>query len=143
MIKSVLNKILINVTLLFLVLSCTKGNQSKWTGEGFINKKGKYITKAEKYTIDVTDENNVIAFKVYDANNNSIIKSSRNVSSIQSWFLFWDTKNKALWLYSSDIGSSYWITDINNVYHEFIITNINKVKIPVEIPEDIQLKIME
>lgn len=139
MIKSALSNLLI----LLIFFSCSKVEKQEWKGFGKINMSGTYFTIKGNYNIVVNTKSNIVSYKVYDSNNNIIIDSQRKISSLQHWFIYWDDNNGVLWVYSSDIGSSYWFSSEKGHYIEIIITGSTKNDIPFKIPNEIKNKIVE
>lgn len=140
--KLVSNKI-VNVLLasLLTLFSCSN-KKVIWNGQGLINSDGVFKTKNELYRIEVTNNEDIISYSIYNKNGEIVLKSNKGISNIHRWFLYWDESNSVLWVYSGDIGSSYWNLSNGN-YKETEITYQNQDKLPFIIPFDIKKDILE
>jgi len=108
------------VTMLF---SCNSIKQPEWKGKGFMKSTGTFTTD-EGYQIKIEIVEKIVKYNVMDSSRRKLnVYSSGSISSIHRWYLFWE--NKILWIYSSDIGSSYW--DLNK--KEIIEKNIKQNKL--------------
>ena len=119
-----MKKLILNsfIFLLFAVFSnCMNNKDSIWNGKGFIKAKGTYKTD-DGFVIMVNNISGIISYKVIDSVGKTVVTSKRRISSYQKWYLYWD--NNILWVYSGDIGPSYWNLNKKNI-KEFVITDLN------------------
>ena len=118
--KLVLNSF---IFLFFIIVfsNCKNNRVLNWTGKGLIKAKGKYKTN-DGFVIIVNNKDGLISYKVNNSVGKTVVVSKRKISSYQKWYLYWD--NKILWVYSSDIGPSYWNLNKNNI-KECVITDNN------------------
>ncbi|ABQ05692.1 hypothetical protein Fjoh_2669 [Flavobacterium johnsoniae UW101] len=127
--------------ILLTMISCVKKENEQWKGEGKIDHIGEFKTKS-MYTIKVENNDDIISFNVSDNSKHSVVTSTEGISNIHNWYLYWDDANKALWVYSSDIGSSVWLEQ-NSIFSETTITYKNQDKLPVKMPKEIEKDILE
>jgi len=131
MTKLVLNKFAFIFMLSLIFLSCKNNKIDKWNGNGFIKHEGNYKTN-NGYTIIVKNNKNLISYKVIDSLGRIICFSPHKMSSYSKWYLYW--KKNILWVYSGDIGSSFWDCNKNKPEQQFI----NEKKLHNHIPDDIK-----
>ncbi len=120
----------------FFIISCFSGNVDKrWEeGKGYIIKKGKYETY-NKYYIIVDKQDSLVSFKIENSDGKEVLRSKYSFSDIHNWYLYYE--NDILWIYSSDIGTSYVVLSGSKEIKQIYITSENKFQI-VNIPEKIR-----
>lgn len=138
--KLVLNKLTYLSVIVLTIFSCANKN-ADWTGNGKIDTTGQFKTNS-KFVITVENINNIVSFSIRNPNNQIVFESTNEISNIHKWFLYWDDNNKALWVYSSDIGSSVcFIKD--QIFQETTITYENQNRLQLKIPAEIEKDILE
>jgi len=122
------------VFFLSLYTSCNRKHEN-WKG-GVIKEYGIYTLSNRRFTIDVKSRNGLLDYKVFGINSELIFETAENSSCYSTWFMFWDTKNDALWISSSDIGIFVWIkSDKEGKHFKKEIMRPN-YKLPLEMPND-------
>ncbi|MEO8516282.1 MAG: hypothetical protein ABI426_06040 [Flavobacterium sp.] len=139
--KLVTNKFLCLSIIALTIFSCINKKNKIWNGEGIIDYSGEFKTKS-MYLIKVDNDDDVISFTVSNEENEVIIKSTKGISNIHTWYLYWDDKSQVLWVYSGDIGSSVWFKQ-DSIFKETTMTYENQNKLPFKIPKEIEKDILE
>jgi hypothetical protein len=84
-----------------------------WPG-GEIREFGKFCNG--EVTITVDEKDNLLKYEVRNNKGDVLIVQDMNISVVQNWGLFFDSK-KNLWVFSSDVGTSVWEKDLKGKYH--------------------------
>lgn len=139
--KLVSNKLLSLSVIILTIFSCINKKDKVWTGEGMIDYSGEFKTKS-MFLIKVDNKDDIISFTVSNLKNEIVLKSTKEISNIHKWYVYWDDKNEVLWVYSGDIGSSLW-SEQDSIFKETTITYENQNKLPYTIPKEIEKDILE
>lgn len=130
-------RIFILILICLNFISCANNMyEGKWVeGKGYIGVEGIYNTNNNQ-KIRVIQSNAKVDFKILDKNGKELFSSNYSLSDFHNWYMYYE--NNILWIYSSDIGSSY--INLNNNYLERIFITPKNVlsipEVPVEIIED-------
>jgi len=113
-----------------LIISCAKNKQEHL----LIDSAGTYHNSEKTLKLNVYVDNNFVRYVLQDTLGNELVTFNENISVFQKWGLYLD-ENGTLWVFSSDIGNSFWMKDkVTNKYYETIMDHLyDDSKIPKEI----------
>lgn len=81
--------------------------------------------KPTGYTLFVEKKDNLVHIRLLNTVG-EVVEFNKQASSLQKWFLFWDKRNKRLWLSSSDIGQISWDLSSSVEIKKKFLTKENK-----------------
>ena len=120
-----------------IIFSCSKReSKNEWKeGKGYIKKEGIYST-TDNYQIIVDINNSLVTFIVKKGKDQLVYDSKYKMSSVHRWYFYYESN--IIWIYSSDIGSSFIDLKSPEIKRKFITPdNKSQINIPEEIKGDI------
>jgi hypothetical protein len=123
--------------IIFLVyaISCNNGAVYLAKNEPVFNS-GVYQLSGSDLKLDIYIENDLVRYQVFNASNKRICSHQNDISTFQKWAFCWD-QNGTLWVFSSDVGHTYWKYDTSASaykYHEMEY-RFDKTIVPQEVRE--------
>ncbi|MFD0998708.1 hypothetical protein ACFQ21_05290 [Ohtaekwangia kribbensis] len=125
------------VTLLLLTYmgSCDKGVMHVESNEPIFDA-GVYQLDNPNLKLDIYIENDLVRYKVTEANSKKICSHQNDISTFQKWAFCWD-QNATQWVFSSDVGHTYWKYDTSASAYEYheMEYRFDKTIVPQEVRE--------
>jgi hypothetical protein len=130
--------LLVFITLLGLIFKNCK-NENTLADEDFddrpIYSPGLFRLDEGSLNLNVYVENNLVRYGVADRSEKEIFRNRDDISTFQKWAFFFHKDKKTLWVFSSDVGHTYWQLDsLTGKYNYFEMEYpFEKERIPEEV----------
>jgi hypothetical protein len=113
-----------------LIISCANIKHENL----LIDSEGTYYNSDKSLKLHIYIENNFVRYMLQDKRGKELVRFNENISAFQKWGFYLDN-NDTLWVFSSDIGNSFWVKDKKgNTYSEVIMDHLyDDKKVPQEI----------
>ena len=89
----------------------TSNHSAYNNSNNLIRMTGNYFSPNKEYLLKIEQKpKNLVIYEIKNNRTGAVYKPKYNFSDTMRWFFYWEN-NSTLWVYSGDIGLSYWTKD--------------------------------